>query len=204
MLAVTLVAALALAAVTPAPDGTPSPPRLAEAVFAGGCFWCMEPPFDKLPGVVETVSGYTGGTEADPTYERVSAGVTGHTEAVKVVYDPARVTYGELLEVFWRNIDPTVSDRQFVDVGPQYRAAIFYGAEEERRLAEASKTRLQASGRFAAPIVTGIVPAGPFYPAEEYHQDYYRKNPIRYHFYRYGSGRDAFLDEAWKDERGRK
>lgn len=185
-----------LLALTLAAAPTAAAPR-AEAVFAGGCFWCMERPFDDLPGVVATISGYTGGAEPNPTYEQVSAGATGHTEAVKVVYDPTRVTYAELLEVFWRNIDPTAANRQFVDVGSQYRAGVFYRTEEERRLAEAARDRLAASGRFTAPIVTEISPLGPFYPAEEYHQDYYLKNPLRYRWYRGGSGRDAFLDRVW-------
>ena len=170
------------------------------ATFAGGCFWCMEPPFDELPGVESTTSGYTGGTEEDPTYEQVSSGTTGHAEAVRVVYDPARVSYEKLLDVFWRNIDPTAVDRQFVDVGRQYRSAIFYHDDDQKRLAEASRDRLAASGRFDGPIVTEIVPAGPFYPAEEYHQDYYRKNPIRYQWYRWGSGRDQFLEKVWGAE----
>lgn len=177
--------------------GTPAPAKTAVATFAGGCFWCMEPPFEKLDGVLEVVSGYTGGRKKAPTYEEVSAGGTGHAEAVRVVYDPSRIGYEKLLEVFWRNIDPTAKDRQFVDVGDQYRSAVFYHDEEQRRLAEASKRELEASGRFDKPIVTEISPAGEFYPAEDYHQDYYKKNPLRYKFYRYNSGRDQFLDKAW-------
>jgi len=171
------------------------------ATFAGGCFWCMEPPFDELLGVESTTSGYTGGKEEDPTYEQVSSGATGHAEAVWVVYDPRKVSYEKLLDVFWRNIDPTAVDRQFVDVGRQYRSAIFYHDDQQKRLAETSRDRLAASGRFKGPIVTEIVPAGPFYPAEEYHQDYYRKNPIRYQWYRWGSGRDQFLEKVWGAER---
>ena len=171
--------------------------KLATATFAGGCFWCMEHPFDVLPGVVSTTSGYTGGHKKDPTYKEVSSGTTGHTEAVEIRYDPSRITYAELLDVFWRNIDPTVKDRQFVDVGMQYRAAIFYHNDEQKRLAEASKEKLEKSGTFNKPIVTEIVPASTFYEAEEYHQDYYRKNPIRYKFYRAGSGRDRFLEKVW-------
>jgi methionine-S-sulfoxide reductase len=170
------------------------------ATFAGGCFWCMEPPFDELPGVESTTSGYTGGKEEDPTYEQVSSGATGHAEAVRVVYDPRKVSYEKLLDVFWRNIDPTAVDGQFVDVGRQYRSAIFYHDDEQKRLAEISRDQLAASGRFEGPIVTEIVPAGPFYPAEEYHQDYYRKNPIRYQWYRWGSGRDQFLEKVWGAE----
>ena len=171
------------------------------ATFAGGCFWCMEPPFDKLPGVLSTTSGYTGGEEVDPSYQQVSAGQTGHAEAVQIEFDPQQISYAELLQVFWRNIDPSSMNRQFVDVGRQYRSAVFFHNEEQQRLAMESKLELERSGRFEAPLVTEIVPAGPFYPAEEYHQDYSRKNPIRYKFYRYGSGRDQFLDRAWSDER---
>jgi len=167
----------------------------ATATFAGGCFWCMEPPFDALPGVVSTTSGYTGGHLANPSYEQVSSGKTGHAESVEVVYDPSQVDYAALLEVFWHNVDPTVKDRQFCDVGSQYRTAIFVRTPEERKLAEASRERVAA--RLGQPVQTEIVDAGPFYPAEEYHQDYYRKNPLRYTFYRRGCGRDARLAEIW-------
>ncbi|MCF8072983.1 MAG: peptide-methionine (S)-S-oxide reductase MsrA [Desulfarculaceae bacterium] len=170
--------------------------KTAVATFAGGCFWCMEPPFDKLEGVVSTTSGYTGGQTENPTYEEVSAGTTGHAEALRVVYDPAKVSYQKLLEVFWRNIDPTVKDRQFCDVGNQYRSAIFYHDAEQKRLADQSRAKLEASGKFDA-IHTEIVPAGPFYPAEDYHQNYYEKNPVRYKYYRWGCGRDKRLDELW-------
>jgi len=170
---------------------------LAKATFAGGCFWCMEPPFDKLDGVVSTTSGYIGGNTRNPTYEAVSAGGTGHAEAVQISYDPARISYARLLEVFWRNIDPTVRNRQFCDVGDQYRSAIFYHDAEQRRLAEQSLQALAKSKPFAAPIVTEIVAAGVFTPAEEYHQDYYLKNPVRYKFYRYRCGRDQRLEELW-------
>jgi peptide-methionine (S)-S-oxide reductase len=169
--------------------------ELAVATFAGGCFWCMEPPFDELPGVVSTTSGYTGGRNANPTYEQVSSGTTGHAESMQVRYDPKKVSYETLLEVFWRNIDPLTANRQFCDRGPQYRSAIFYHDEEQRRLAESSKEAL--NGRFAEPIVTEIEPAGAFYPAEEYHQDYYKKNPVRYKFYRWNCGRDARLSQVW-------
>jgi peptide methionine sulfoxide reductase msrA/msrB len=168
-----------------------------EATFAGGCFWCMEPPFEKLDGVSGVVSGYTGGQEEKPTYEEVSAGKTGHVEAVKVLYDPARVSYQELLDVFWRQVDPTDAGGQFVDRGSQYLTAIFYHDEEQKKLAEKSKKELEASGRFDKPVVTPILPAVAFYDAEEYHQDYYRKNGFRYKFYRWGSGRDDFLKKAW-------
>ena len=173
--------------------------ELATATFAGGCFWCMEPPFDKLDGVVATISGYTGGHKADPTYEEVSSGTTGHLEALQVLYDPAIIGYAQLLEVFWQSINPTDPNGQFVDRGYQYRSAIFYHDIEQQQLAETAKQSLHASGRFRQPVVTPILPAGPFYPAEEYHQDYYKKNPLRYKFYRHNSGRDQFLEEVWGD-----
>lgn len=162
----------------------------------------MEPPYDELPGVVSTTSGYTGGDEEDPTYEQVSAGTTGHAEAVRIVYDPDEIGYDRLLHVFWRNIDPTVRDRQFCDVGSQYRSAIFVHGDEQRRLAEASLAELRRSKPFAGEIVTTVEPAGPFWPAEEYHQDYYEKNPLRYKFYRNGCGRDDRLEDLWGDEAG--
>lgn len=169
---------------------------LATAIFAGGCFWCMEADFEKLPGVVRVESGYTGGKTANPSYEQVSMGSTGHTEAVRVFYDPARIDYRQLLDHFWRNVDPTVKDRQFCDVGSQYRSAIYWQNEAEREAAEGSRDALLKSGRFAQ-IHTEILPVVAFYPAEEYHQDYYKKNPIRYKFYRHGCGRDARLKELW-------
>lgn len=172
-------------------------PGLSTATFAGGCFWCMEPPYDKLEGVVSTTSGYLGGRTKNPTYEAVSAGGTGHAEAVEIVYDPAKVSYAKLLDVFWRNIDPTVRNRQFCDVGDQYRSAIFYHDAEQRRLAEASKAALARTKPFPQPIVTEIVAAGVFTAAEAYHQDYYVKNPLRYKFYRYSCGRDQRLEELW-------
>lgn len=170
---------------------------LEKATFAGGCFWCMEHPFDQLPGVVSVTAGYTGGHTKDPTYEEVSAGGTGHAESVQIVYDPARISYEKLLEVFWHNIDPTVKDRQFCDSGHQYRSAIFYYNGEQHRLALQSKAALEKSKSFKGPILTEIVKATEFYPAEEYHQHYYRKNPIRYKFYRYTCGRDQRLEELW-------
>jgi peptide-methionine (S)-S-oxide reductase len=176
--------------------------QTATAIFAGGCFWCMEPPFDELEGVLSTTSGYIGGHLEDPSYEQVSSGGTGHAEAVKITYDPSRIAYQALLEVFWRNIDPLAEDRQFCDQGSQYRSAVFYRGEEQRALAEASLRRLEQSGRFDAPIVTEIAAADRFYPAEDYHQDYYRKNPLRYKFYRYGCGRDERLQELWGDQAG--
>ncbi len=170
------------------------------ATFAGGCFWCMEPPFDELPGVISTISGYIGGHTKNPTYEEVSAGHTGHAEAVEVVYDPARISYEQLLDVFWKNIDPITPNRQFCDVGSQYRSAIFYHGDEQKRLAEKSKRTIESSGRFDKPIVTEIHPAGPFYRAEEYHQDYYKKNPIRFNFYKFSCGRARRLAELWGEK----
>lgn len=171
---------------------------LAKATFAGGCFWCMEPPFEQLDGVIEVRSGYTGGFKKNPTYEEVSSGHTGHAEAVEILYDPAKISYAQLLDVFWRNIDPTVKDRQFCDVGRQYRSAIFYHDQEQKRLAEQSKQKL--SERFKN-IYTEILPATTFYPAEEYHQDFYKKNPVRYKSYRLGCGRDTRLRELWGQEK---
>jgi peptide-methionine (S)-S-oxide reductase len=176
------------------------PPGDKVATFAGGCFWCMEQPFDRLPGVVATISGYTGGKTVNPTYEDVSSGRTGHAEAVAVVYDPKKVSYEKLLEVFWVNVDPTTKDRQFCDAGSQYTSAIYYHDEEQRRAAEASRAQIERTKKFSEPIVTRIEMAGPFYPAEDYHQDYYRKNPVRYQFYRKGCGRDARLKELWGDK----
>ena len=176
------------------------PQKTQTAVFAGGCFWCTESDFEKVDGVLEVISGYTGGRAANPTYEQVSAGGSGHVEAVKVVYDPDKVTYAQLLQVFWRHVDPTDGGGQFVDRGSQYRSVIFYSTGEELSLAAASKQSLSASGRFGKPIATEILRLGEFYPAEEYHQDYYKKNPIRYRYYRSGSGRDQFLEKAWAGE----
>ena len=184
-------------------DGAPMKPDrslLRKATCAGGCFWCSEADFEKLPGVAEVISGYTGGRVPQPTYEEVSAGRTGHVEAVQVLYDPSRIGYGELLEVFWRHIDPTDAGGQFADRGSQYRTAIFYHDEEQKRLAEESKKALAASGRFKRPIVTEILPAKEFYPAEDYHQDYAKKNPAAYEGYRIGSGRDAFFARVWGPE----
>lgn len=176
------------------------PQQTQTAVFAGGCFWCTESDFEKVDGVVEVISGYTGGRAANPTYQQVSAGGSGHVEAVQVVYDPERVTYAQLLQVFWRHVDPTDAGGQFVDRGSQYRSVIFYSTDQERDLAEASKKSLAASKRFAKPIATEILPLGEFYPAEDYHQDYYKKDPIQYRNYRSGSGRDQFLEKAWAGE----
>ena len=171
--------------------------RLETATFAGGCFWCLEEALDKVDGVVSTTSGYTGGQKSSPTYEEVSAGGTGHTESVQVMYDPQKVTYAKLLETFWHNIDPTTPDQQFCDKGHQYRSAIFYHDDQQQRLAEESKQQLNKSKPFKEPIVTEIVPASVFYPAEEYHQNFYQKNPIRYKFYKYNCGRAQRLETLW-------
>jgi peptide-methionine (S)-S-oxide reductase len=176
--------------------------KLAKATFAGGCFWCMEPPYDKLPGVISTTSGYIGGKTVNPTYQSISSGTTGHAEAVEVVYDPAKITYEKLLDVFWKNIDPTVRDRQFCDSGSQYRSGIFFHDAEQKRLAEASKAALMKSKPFAGDIVTEVTMATTFYPAEDYHQDYYLKNPVRYSIYRNGCGRDARLKQLWGSASG--
>jgi peptide-methionine (S)-S-oxide reductase len=172
----------------------PDRQKSAVAAFAGGCFWCMQPPFEELTGVISTTVGYTGGFKVNPTYEEVSAGGTGHAESVQVVYDPSKISYEKLLDIFWKNIDPTVKDQQFCDHGHQYRTAIFYYNDEQRQLAEASKAKVAA--RFGT-VYTEIVPASTFYPAEEYHQDYHKKNPIRYKFYRTTCGRDKRLKELW-------
>ena len=176
--------------------------NIEKATFAGGCFWCMEHPFDEIPGVVSVTSGYTGGTKKNPSYEEVSAGGTGHAEAIQVIYDPARVSYEKLLNVFWHNIDPTAKDRQFCDSGNQYRSEIYYHNEAQHRVALQSKALLEKNKTFKDPVVTEIVQAADFYPAEDYHQDYYRKNPIRYKFYRYRCGRDERLKELWGDQAG--
>jgi peptide-methionine (S)-S-oxide reductase len=190
--------ALVLLAWTAAFAENPAP-SLARATFAGGCFWCMEPPFEALPGVSKTTVGYTGGSVAHPTYEQVSAGTTGHAEAVEVEYDPSKITYEKLLDVFWHNVDPVTRDAQFCDHGRQYRTAIFYHDDGQRAAAQASKRALESSGKLPGPIVTEIVAASVFWPAEEYHQRYHEKNPIRYRYYRWGCGRDARLRELWGD-----
>ena len=178
-------------------------PVLEKATFAGGCFWCMEHPFDSLEGVKSVMPGYTGGSKVNPTYEEVSSGSTGHAESVQIIYDPSKVSYSRLLDVFWHNIDPLAKDRQFCDTGTQYRSAIFYHNEEQKKLALQSKAALEASERFKGKaIYTEIVPASTFYPAEEYHQKYYKKNPVRYNFYRFSCGRDERLKEVWGKEAG--
>jgi peptide-methionine (S)-S-oxide reductase len=196
--------AVLAALIATAGEPTPAPPAPAAeggttrlATFAGGCFWCMETPFEELDGVSAVISGYTGGRKPSPTYEEVSAGGTAHAEAVEVVYDPSKISYEKLLEIFWRNVDPLQANGQFCDHGTQYRSAIFYRDEEQRKAAEESKHKLEEQPRFKGKIVTQIVPTSTFYPAEEYHQDFYKKNPVRYHMYRTGCGRDARLKEIW-------
>ncbi len=192
--AVAAISALLLSSASAADVAEPA--GAATAILAGGCFWCTEADFEKLPGVISAESGYTAGKTVNPTYQEVSAGRTGHTEAVRIVYDPSRVSYPQLLEHFWRNVDPTVKDRQFCDHGSQYRSGIYYQNDDERKAAEASRDALLKSGKVDK-IHTEIIAATTFYPAEEYHQDYYKKNPLRYGFYRRGCGRDARLEELW-------
>jgi len=194
--AMLLLAGMGLAVGAPPAQPAAGPAAAATAIFAGGCFWCLEADFDKLPGVIATESGYTGGKTPNPSYQQVSAGGTGHTEAVRVSYDPAKVSYAQLVEYFWRHIDPTVKDRQFCDVGTQYRSGIYWQNETERKIAEASRDALLKSGKLKR-VLTEITAASAFYPAEEYHQDYYVKNPIRYAYYRRGCGRDARVQEIW-------
>jgi len=190
-----LIAVLALCLASAAASAQPK--RVETAIFAGGCFWCMESDFDKVPGVISTTSGYTGGHVAHPTYEDVSSGTTGDAESVEVKFDPGVVSYRKLVDFYWHSIDPTTKDRQFCDVGTQYRTAIFYLDEEQKRIAEASLAEIEKTKPFKAPIVTQIVKANEFWPAEEYHQDYYKKNPVRYEFYRQGCGRDARVKQLW-------
>jgi len=178
----------------------PNDPTLQTATFAGGCFWCMEPPYDELKGVKKTIAGYTGGNEVNPTYEQVSSGTTAHAEAIQIYFDPKLTSYNELLDVFWKNIDPTQDNGQFVDHGRQYRSEIFYHNDEQRKAALESKEKLAKSGKFSKPIVTEISKLKVFYPAEDYHQDFYQKNPLRYKFYRHGSGRDQFIEKTWGEQ----
>jgi len=193
MLRKTLIAACLLSAAV---GGASAQDKTAKAIFAGGCFWCVEADFDKVPGVISTTSGYINGTVKNPTYKQVSAGGTGHAEAVEIVYDPAKVTYAKLLDVFWRNIDPLVKDKQFCDSGDMYRTAIFYLDDEQKKLAE--ETRKKVAAKFAPRVVyTEISKADTFYPAEDYHQDYYKKNEARYNFYRWNCGRDQRLEQLW-------
>ncbi len=188
---------VAVAAAATAP--TVQEKTTATATFAGGCFWCMVPPFEKLPGVISVTSGYTGGHTVNPTYEEVSAGGTGHVEAVQIIYDPVKIGYDKLLDVFWHNVDPLDAGGQFCDRGSSYRSEIFYHGEEQKRLAEQSRAAIEK--QLKRPVVTEIRPAGPFYAAEAYHQDYYKKNPLRYEFYRYTCGRDRRLEQLWGKQR---
>jgi len=199
LLSVLVLAGLLIAGSAAASEPAPSADGrgLAKATFAGGCFWCMEEAFEQVEGVVSVTSGYTGGQKKDPTYEQVSAGITGHAEAVEVLYDPAKTSYDKLLEAFWRNIDPITPNRQFCDIGSQYRSAIFYHDETQKRLADDSKKAVEQSKAFRGDIVTQIAQASEFYPAEEYHQNFYKKNPIRYKFYKYNCGRAQRLAELW-------
>lgn len=199
-LLLSFLAVLGLLAAAPASSQAPAPaakPATAKATFAGGCFWCVEEIYDKVPGVISTVSGYMGGVQKNPTYEQVSSGRTGHAEVVQVEYDPSKVAYARLVEIFWRNIDPTQKDGQFCDHGPHYRSAIFYHNDEQKRLAEGSRLNLSKNKPFKGEIVTEITRAAEFYPAEDYHQDFHRKSPTRYKFYKSGCGRDARLQQLW-------
>jgi peptide-methionine (S)-S-oxide reductase len=197
---VTWLAAVALCA--PLLAGAQGNPATAKATFAGGCFWCMEEAYEKVPGVVAVVSGYIGGRTKNPTYEQVSSGRTGYAEAVQVEYDPSKVSYAKLVEIFWHNIDPTQRNAQFCDYGSQYRSAIFYQNAEQKKTADASKAALEKNKPFRGDIVTEITPAGQFYPAEDYHQDFYKKNPLRYKFYKSGCGREARLRDLWGPKGG--
>ncbi len=193
------LAFIGYAALSETPEARPDPSAKATAIFAGGCFWCMEPPFDALDGVLSTTSGYIGGDTSKPSYKQVSAGGSGHAEAVRVIYDPTKISYAALLDVYWRNIDPLAVDRQFCDIGDQYRSAIFAHDDEQEKLARASREAIASSGKLEGRIVTEIVKGGEFWPAEEYHQNYYQKNPVRYKYYRYSCGRDRRLAEIWGD-----
>ena len=177
-----------------------SPAATKTAVLAGGCFWCIQPAFDKAPGVLKTVVGYCGGTEPNPTYELVGTEKTKYRESIEITYDPSKISYGQLLDIYWRQIDPTQGDGQFTDIGPSYRAAIFYGDDAEKKIAETSKAKLAASGKFKKPIVTEIVPAMKFWPAEDYHQKYYQQNPGHFEAFEYGSGRASFQKKNWGDK----
>lgn len=189
------VLSLSIAGVTAAQNS--SPPEMRTAVFAGGCFWCIQPAFDKAPGVIKTVVGYCGGTEPNPTYKLVTSEKTKYRESIEITYDPAKISYEQLLDIYWRQIDPTQADGQFTDVGPSYRAAIFYSSAEEKKIAEASKEKLTRSGKFKKPIVTEILPAMKFWAAEDYHQKYYRENPERFEAFEEGSGRVSFKKDKW-------
>jgi methionine-S-sulfoxide reductase len=193
-----LLAGLSLLAILAHAEAQDSSPATTKtAIFAGGCFWCIQPAFDKAKGVIKTVVGYCGGTEPNPSYELVSSEKTGYRESIEITYDPAKISYDQLLDIYWRQIDPTQTDGQFTDIGPSYRAAIFYGNPEEKRIAETSKERLARSGKFRKPVVTEILPAMKFYPAEAYHQKYYQQNPEHFEAFEIGSGRAGFQKRTW-------
>ncbi|HKP05372.1 MAG TPA: peptide-methionine (S)-S-oxide reductase MsrA [Chthoniobacterales bacterium] len=196
-----ILAALVLTAGNISRAEEAPPAKTKTAVFAAGCFWCIQTPYDKAKGVVKTIVGYTGGSAEDATYEKVSSHRTKHREAIEITYDPAQISYDQLLDIFWRNIDPTQADGQFYDIGPNYKAAVYYANDDEKKAAEASKEKLSKSGKFTKPIVTDILPATTFYPAEDYHQKYYLKSPADYERYHDGSGRERFFDKTWKDEK---
>ena len=193
-------ATIAAGAITSSQGQNSSPVETKTAVFAGGCFWCIQPAFDKAKGVINTLVGYCGGTEPNPTYELVSSEKTGYRESIQITYDPAKISYDQLLDIYWRQIDPTQADGQFTDIGPSYRAAIFYGNDDEKKIAEASKEKLARSGKFNKPIVTEVLPAMKFYPAEAYHQKYYQQNPEHFEAFEQGSGRVSFQKKTWKKE----
>jgi methionine-S-sulfoxide reductase len=195
-----LVAVLSFSIAILAAAQDSSPPKTKTAVFAGGCFWCIQPAFDKAPGVIKTVVGYCGGTEPSPTYKLVTSEKTNYRESIEITYDPAKISYERLLDIYWRQIDPTQADGQFTDIGPSYRAAIFYGDTEEKKIAEVSKAKLASSGKFKKPIVTEILPAKKFWPAEDYHQKYYQQNPEHFEAFEQGSGRVSFKNEKWGGE----
>ena len=194
-----LLSAFVALLVVPSRAQSPPPPATKTATFAGGCFWCIQPAFDKAKGVIKTVVGYSGGTEPNPTYELVTSEKTRYREAIEITYDPAKISYDQLLDIYWRQIDPTQADGQFSDIGPSYRAAIFYGNDDEKKVAEASKDKLTRSGKFDKPIVTEILPAMKFYPAEAYHQKYYQQNPEHFEAFEKGSGRVSFQKQIWRD-----
>jgi methionine-S-sulfoxide reductase len=181
-------------------SGQTAPAETKTAVFAGGCFWCIQPAFDKAPGVIKTTVGYCGGTEPNPTYELVGSEKTKYRESILIQYDPAKISYAQLLDIYWKQIDPTQSDGQFTDLGPSYRAAIFYGNDDEKKIAESSKQKLAASGKFKKPVVTEILPATKFWPAEDYHQKYYQQNPEHFEAFEHGSGRTSFQKKTWPDK----
>jgi peptide-methionine (S)-S-oxide reductase/peptide methionine sulfoxide reductase msrA/msrB len=195
------MAALVILGPPAAPAQSPAPPTVKTAVFAGGCFWCIQPAFDKAPGVINTIVGYCGGTEPNPTYELVGSEKTSYRESLQVTYDPTKISFGQLLDIYWKQIDPTQSDGQFTDIGPSYRAAIFVANEDEKKIAEQSKAALGKSGKFKKPIVTEILPAMKFWPAEDYHQQYYRKNPEHFEAFEYGSGRTSFQNKMWGESK---